>query len=172
MAQEENYQNDSSNLLHNKMNSTFASNEGNNYNYRTNQDKYYLNNIGLSNNSLSNFRKINNLYEDNYNQKYINTTYKSDFSRNGLLKDDDNIRNSKLNKPLNFQNAKPIQKLSNTNYYYNNTLYNMNNNQFRKINKKEIFTERSHNKDYRYKNIINPNLKNASASINELRIVK
>ena len=170
MAQEENYQNDSSNLLHNKMNSTFASNEGNNYNYRTNQDKYYLNNIGLSNNSLSNFRKINNLYEDNYNQKYINTTYKSDFSRNGLLKDDDNIRNSKLNKPLNFQNAKPIQKLSNTNHYYNNTLYNMNNNQFRKISKKEIFTERSHNKDYRYKNIINPNLKNASASINELRM--
>ena len=129
------------------MNSTFESNGSHNFNSRTLRDKYYLNNIGLSNNSLSNFRKINNIYEDNYNQKYINTNYKSEVSRNDIIKDDI-IRNSTLNKLTNFQNTRPIQKLSTTNYYYNNTLYNMNNNQIKKINK-ENFSERSHNKDYK-----------------------
>ena len=130
------------------MNSTFASNNGSqNYNNRKIQDKYYLNNIGLYNNSLNNFRKINNLYEDNYNQKYINTNYKGEISRNDMIKDDI-IKNSTLNKLTNFKNKRPIQKISSTNYYYNNTLYNMNNNQPRKINK-EIFTERSHNKNYK-----------------------
>ena len=149
ITREDNYQNYSSNLFNDKTYSTFATNEGSQYyNNRTNDNKYYLNNIGLSNNSLSNFRKINNLYEDNYNQKYINTNYKNDISRNGIIRDD-NIRNATLNKLTNFQNTRPYQKLSTTNHNYNNTLYNRTNNEFRPINKK-VFTERSHNKDYNF----------------------
>ena len=133
--------------------------------------------IGITNTGTNHYRRINNIYENDYNNKYnkyINTNSKDDYSRNGLIRNGNNYRNTTLSKIGNFQNIRPSPKLSDTHHYYNNTLnfinYNNNSNsQIHNIDRQEIFTERSHNKCNKYKNINNSNIKNDSASINNLR---
>ena len=133
--------------------------------------------IGITNTGPNHYRRINNIYENDYNNKYnkyINTNSKDDYSRNDLIRIGNNYRNTTLSKIGNFQNIMPSPKLSDTHYYYNNTLnyinYNNNSNsQIHNIDRQEIFTERSHNKYNKYKTINNSNIKNDSASINNLR---
>ena len=133
--------------------------------------------IGVTNTIPNHYRKINNIYENDYNNKYnkyINTNTKDDYTRNGLDRSGNNFRNSTLSKNRNFQNIRPAPKLSDTNHYYNNTLNFINyknnyNNQFQNEENKEIFTERSHNKYNKYQNINKTNIKNETTSINKLR---
>ena len=74
-------------------------------------------------NSIPNhYRKINNIYKDDYKNKYNNKNTKDDYSRNGLVRKGNNYRNTTLNKNGNFQNIRPSPKLSDKNHYYNNTL--------------------------------------------------
>ena len=154
-----------------KVNANYISNlydSSQTYNSKINQDKIRLNNLGFSN--LNNFRKINNIYENNYTSKHYNTNSKYDFSRNENLKSENNRGNNTLNKMDYFQNKRQTQNLFNTNFIYNNTLnftnYKIPNNI---INKKELFAERSQNKDYKNR-VDNISSLNNIISINDLNI--
>ena len=142
-------ENEPSNIIHNKRNSGVISNlneSSQTYNSKKNPDRYYLNNLGASN-TTQNYFIINNIYEDDYNRKYINTNNKIDNSRNGINnKNEYNYRNATFGKNGFFQN-KPISKLSNENSNYKNNMH-----------KKDISTDRSHNKEYKYQKLNNTNL--------------
>ena len=142
-------ENESSNIIHNKRNSGFISNlneSSQTYNSKKNPDRYYLNNLGASN-TTQNYFIINNIYEDDYNRKYINTNNKIDNSRNGVINQNEyNYRNATFGKNGFFQN-RPISKLSDENDGYKNN-----------TQKKDVSTDRSHNKEYKYKKLNNTNL--------------
>ena len=91
--------------LHSKRISAHISNDNygqHNYNTNTNKinrDKIVLNDLGISNNNLNNFKNINYIYDDNYQHKYFNTNTKPDYSRKGIIRDgNNNHRNCKRTK--------------------------------------------------------------------------
>ena len=154
-------ENEQSNMLHNKRNSGVISNLNENtqtYNSKKNPERYYLNNLGTSTTNQNYFIKLNNIYEDDYNRKYINKDNKYDISRNGIInKDEYNYRNTTFGKNGFFQ-GRPISKLSVENNNYKNN-----------INKRDISTERSPNRDYKYQKINYTNLNNTTSPIIETR---
>ena len=158
------------------------------YNSKLNKDssnsKNYVKYVGPSslNKTPNYYRKINNIYENNYAHKHMNTNSKSDLSKNNVNTADNSYRNTVSNKLGNYQNNNNIPAKSyissNNNIYYsnnnnNNTSVNYVNskNRTNKSHKKEVVTERSHNKDNNYKKIINTNLDN-NLSLNDLIINK
>ena len=121
------------------------------------------------------FKKINNLYENNYTHKHINTNSKSDLSKGGKIPTDKNYRNTISNKIDNFTNRRQMQRSFNNNNYNNNSLnYNNNRPILNKSCKKDRVNERSHNKDYKYKKMISPNTDsiNNNMSLNDFVINK
>ena len=121
------------------------------------------------------FKKINNLYENNYTHKHINTNSKSDLSKGGKIPTDKNYRNTISNKIDNFTNRRQMQRSFNNNNYNNNSLnYNNNRPILNKSCKKDRVNERSHNKDYKYKKMISPNTDsiNNNMSLNDFAINK
>ena len=138
------------------------------FNKKVNQEKLHLKNIVLS--DLNNFKKINNIYENNYVIKHYNTYVKTDNSRNTNLNEDSHNRRNTLNKLEYIKGKRQPQNFYNSNHNYNNTLNftNYKNPNF-KINTKEIFTERSHNKDFKDISGSNSRINNL-ISINDLTI--
>jgi hypothetical protein len=121
------------------------------------------------------FKKINNLYENNYTHKHINTNSKSDLSKGGKIPTDKNYRNTISNKTDNVTNRRQMQRSFNNNNYNNNSLnYNNNRPILNKSCKKDRVNERSHNKDYKYKKMISPNTDsiNNNMSLNDFAINK
>ena len=121
------------------------------------------------------FKKINNLYENNYTHKHINTNSKSDLSKGGKIPTDKNYRNTISNKTDNATNRRQMQRSFNNNNYNNNSLnYNNNRPILNKSCKKDRVNERSHNKDYKYKKMISPNTDsiNNNMSLNDFAINK
>ena len=121
------------------------------------------------------FKKINNLYENNYTHKHINTNSKSDLSKGGKIPTDKNYRNTISNKTDNVTNRRQMQRSFNNNNYNNNSLnYNNNRPILNKSCKKDRVNERSHNKDYKYKKMISPNTDsiNNNISLNDFAINK
>ena len=121
------------------------------------------------------FKKINNLYENNYTHKHINTNSKSDLSKGVKIPTDKNYRNTISNKIDNFTNRRQMQRSFNNNNYNNNSLnYNNNRPILNKSCKKDRVNERSHNKDYKYKKMISPNTDsiNNNMSLNDFVINK
>ena len=121
------------------------------------------------------FKKINNLYENNYTHKHINTNSKSDLSKGGKIPTDKNYRNTISNKTDNVTNRRQMQRSFNNNNYNNNSLnYNNNRPILNKSCKKDRVNERSHNKDYKYKKMISPNTDsiNNNMSLNDFVINK
>ena len=121
------------------------------------------------------FKKINNLYENNYTHKHINTNSKSDLSKGGKIPTDKNYRNTISNKTDNVTNRRQMQRSFNNNNYNNNSLnYNNNRPISNKSCKKDRVNERSHNKDYKYKKMISPNTDsiNNNMSLNDFAINK
>ena len=121
------------------------------------------------------FKKINNLYENNYTHKHINTNSKSDLSKGGKIPTDKNYRNTISNKTDNVTNRRQMQRSFNNNNYNNNSLnYNNNRPILNKSCKKDRVNERSHNKDYKYKKMISPNTDsiNNNMSLNNFEINK
>ena len=121
------------------------------------------------------FKKINNLYENNYTHKHINTNSKSDLSKGGKIPTDKNYRNTISNKTDNVTNRRQMQRSFNNNNYNNNSLNNNNNRPIlNKSCKKDRVNERSHNKDYKYKKMISPNTDsiNNNMSLNDFAINK
>jgi hypothetical protein len=99
--------------------------------------------IGVTNTIPNHYRKINNIYENDYNNKYnkyINTNTKDDYTRNGLDRSGNNFRNSTLSKNRNFQNIRPAPKLSDTNHYYFIKFYLSYNNKYDLIKKYKIIS--------------------------------
>ena len=153
------------------------------YNSKISKDSSNTNNyvkyVGPSslNKTPNYYRKINNIYENNYAHKHMNTNSKSDISKNIVNTADNSYRNTVSNK-LGKNNI-PAKSFisSNNNIYYsnnnNNTSLNYVNskNRTNKSHKKEVVTERSHNKDYNYRKVINSNLDN-NLSLNDLMINK
>ena len=126
------------------------------------------------------YRKINNIYENNYAHKHMNTNSKSDIPKNIMNTADNSYRNTVSNKMGNYQNSNiPAKSFisSNNNIYYSNNINNTSlnyansKNRTNKSHKKEVVTERSHNKDYNYRKIINTNLDN-NLSLNDLNVNK
>ena len=171
-------------MNNNQRNSGFILNNtenNSNYNilnrYNQNDNIYYSNNTNIKNGSVSSlnktpnfYRKIDNIYEHNYTHKYINTNTDN---KNAKMPTDKNYRNTVSNKNDNIQTRRKIQ---NNNYFVNNNSINyINNNQFslNKNRKNEMISERSHNKDYKYRKMINTNLgNNNTISLNDLIINK
>ena len=121
------------------------------------------------------FKKINNLYENNYTHKHINTNSKSDLSKGGKIPTDKNYRNTISNKTDNVTNRRQMQRSFNNNNYNNNSLnYNNNRPILNKSCKKDRVNERSHNKDYKFKKMISPNTDsiNNNMSLNDFAINK
>lgn len=154
------------------------------YNSKANKDssnnKNYVKYVGPSslNKTPNYYRKINNIYENNYAHKHMNTNSKSDIPKNIMNTADNSYRNTVSNKLGNYQTNNIPDKSyisSNNNIYYSNNNTSLNNvnskNRTNKSHKKEVVTERSHNKDYNYKKIINTNLDN-NLSLNDLIINK
>ena len=56
------------------------------------------------------FKKINNLYENNYTHKHINTNSKSDLSKGGKIPTDKNYRNTISNKTDPVTNRRQMQR--------------------------------------------------------------
>ena len=181
--------------MNNQRNSGYIfNNTENNSNYNIlnksnqNETKYSSNNSYIKNggpsslNKTPNFyRKIDNIYEQNYTHKHVNTNIKTDLIKNSKIPTDKNYRNTVSNKTGNIQKRRKIQT-NNYNYSYN---YNLNNNSsinyannnknsLDKSRKMRITSERSHNKDYKYRKMINTNLdnNNNTISLNDLIINK
>ena len=170
--------------MNNQRNSGFILNNtenNSNYNilnrYNQNDNNYYSNNTNMKNGSVSSlnktpnfYRKIDNIYEHNYTHKYINTNTDN---KNAKIPTDKNYRNTVSNKNDNIQTRR---KILNNNYFMNNNSINyINNDQFslNKNRKNEMISERSHNKDYKYRKMINTNLgNNNTISLNDLIINK
>ena len=164
-----NKQNDTYNLLHNKMNSLYISNASGKerpYKSKINHARYYLNNVGTYNTNQNYFRKINNQFQDDYKNRYNNDN-KTDYSRNYLSKGDYRYRNSTLKKNEYLKNVRQIPKLSDSYFYYNNTLDNINHNNqtYCSINT-EIPLKKTYKQEYNY------NIKNKYSNTSRIPINK
>ena len=90
----------------NNQNQEDLRNTSNNYNNNS-----YVKYTGPSSlNKTPNFRKINNLYENNYKQKHINANSKSDLSKTSKIPTDKNYRNTAANNNGYLQNKKYLEK--------------------------------------------------------------
>ena len=147
-----------------------------NYSYYFNKNSFVKNMEAQSLNKGPNyFRKINNIYESNYTHRHINTTSKSDLKKISKIPTDKNYRNILSNKDAYLKNKRQIQQSFNHNYN-NNSLNYFNNNKIslNKTRSKEMTMERSHNKNYKYKKIIDVDIDyiNNNISLNNLIINK
>ena len=116
------------------------------------------------------FKKINSIYENNYTHKHLNTNSKSDLARTGKIPTDKNYRNTQNG---NLHNKRQIQKSFISNYNNNSLNFINNRTSLNKSHKKEMTSERSQNKDYRFKKLIsNVDNSNNHISLNDLIINK
>ena len=116
------------------------------------------------------FKKINSIYENNYTHKHLNTNSKSDLTRTGKIPTDKNYRNTQNG---NLHNKRQIQKSFISNYNNNSLNFINNRTSLNKSHKKEMTSERSQNKDYRFKKLIsNVDNSNNHISLNDLIINK
>ena len=116
------------------------------------------------------FKKINSIYENNYTHKHLNANSKSDLTRTGKIPTDKNYRNTQNG---NLHNKRQIQKSFISNYNNNSLNFINNRTSLNKSHKKEMTSERSQNKDYRFKKLIsNVDNSNNHISLNDLIINK
>ena len=116
------------------------------------------------------FKKINNIYESNYTHKHKNTNSKSDLVRAGKIPMDKNYRNTINTKIDQLKNKKQIKSFN----YSNNLNFINNRTSLNKSHQKEMPSERSNNKDYRFRKVISnidTNINN-HISLNDLIINK
>ena len=114
-------------------------------------------------NKSHNYRKINNLHQNNYINKNTNSNNKLDLSKTSKIPIDRSYINTS-DKNNNYQIKKQIK-------YYNNNTFNYNKISLNKSMKKGLSKKNSLSKDYNYKTIINTNINNYNnISLNNLII--
>ena len=93
ITQEKKNKNELSDIARDNRNSDYNTNYPGSqlFNKKVNQEKLHLKNIVLS--DLNNFKKINNIYENNYTHKHVNTNSKTDLTKNSKIPTDKNYRN-------------------------------------------------------------------------------
>ena len=138
-------------------------------------DKYIkLGGTSTLNKGTNYFKKINNLYENNYTYKQINANNRAD-SKARKIPTDKNYRNTVVTNKIDIlSNKKRMQRSFNNNYNLNYT-NNMNRSTINKSCNKDRIKERSHNKDYQYKKMISLNIDNINSnniSLNDFIINK
>ena len=138
-------------------------------------DKYIkLGGTTTLNKGTNYFKKINNLYENNFTYKHLNSNNRAD-SKARKIPTDKNYRNTVVTNKIDIvSNKRRMQRSFNNNYNLNYT-NNINRSTINKSCNKDRIKERSLNKDYKYTKMISPNLDNINSnniSFNDLIINK
>ena len=138
-------------------------------------DKYIkLGGTTTLNKGTNYFKKINNLYENNFTYKHLNSNNRAD-SKARKIPTDKNYRNTVVTNKIDIvSNKRRMQRSFNNNYNLNYT-NNINRSTINKSCNKDRIKERSLNKDYKYTKMISPNLDNINSnniSFNDLLINK